>query len=150
MGTGHTWVTYPVGVHCKGTPPPVILLLRILLPHIWDDCETHHWQATTTRSTTINVTDAQIYLHVWLELSLHLADTIMELTLVCLPSMINKPYHRTYHRCNSCFHDKNKFLNLKQNKHCFDDFSNVRWCMKETSVWGLLGPLWPIWISIQP
>ena len=34
------------------------------------------------------------------------------------------------------FHDKIKFYILRQNLHqtCFNDFSNVKWCMKQTSI----------------
>ena len=34
------------------------------------------------------------------------------------------------------FHDKIKFYILGQNLHqtCFNDFSNVKWCMKQTSI----------------
>ena len=37
------------------------------------------------------------------------------------------------------FHDEIKFYILRQNLHhtCFDEFQNVKWCVKQTSVLGL-------------
>ena len=38
--------------------------------------------------------------------------------------------------CSRVFHDKIKFYIFRQNLHqtCFNDFSNVKWCMKQTSI----------------
>ena len=76
MGTGHTRVTYPVRVHCQGAPLSVILLLKHLLTHIWDDFDTPQQACNTTRSTTINMIHVQISLYVALESSLHHANVV--------------------------------------------------------------------------
>ena len=54
------------------------------------------------------------------------------------------------------FHDKIKFDILRQNLHqaCFNDFSNVKCCMKKKNFSLRCAKhhklLWPFWISIQP
>ena len=58
------------------------------------------------------------------------------LQLICSVGADRKTRFNIGASANRVFHDKIKFYILRQNLHqtCFNDFSNVKWCMKQTLV----------------
>ena len=63
-------------------------------------------------------------------------EKVLNFDFFCQDNKSFIPFEYNPFEYNRVFHDKIKFYILRQNLHqtYFNDFSNVKWCMKQTSV----------------